>query len=307
MAQASGAYTTGGIMHTQLDCIPCFLRQALEAIRRLTDDPEAHTRLIRDLLRGLGELDMTDPPPVMGRQIHRLIRSLLADEDPYRPVKDQFNRHALALYPSLKRRIDESADPFDTALRLAIAGNTIDFAALSDVSESTVHDVIERALSRPLIGAADGLQRRIESAGPILYLADNAGEIVFDRLFIERLPRNRITLAVRGRPVINDATLDDAEAAGLTGLVEVIDNGSDAPGTILEDCSPEFRRRFDRADLILAKGMGNFETLNTVSARRIYFLLMAKCPLVAQHIGCAEGDFVVVAPEHAGTEAQGSA
>jgi len=294
-------------MHTQLDCIPCLLRQALEAIRRLTGDEETHARLMRDLLRHLGELDMTRPPPVMGQHLHRLIRRLLADDDPYRAVKDQFNRYALALYPSLKRRIDESADPFDTALRLALAGNTIDFAALGGVTESAVRVVIERALSRPLIGAVDGLQQRIDEAGRILYLADNAGEIVFDRLFIERLPRDRVTLAVRGRPVINDATLDDAEAAGLTGLVEVIDNGSDAPGTILEDCSPGFRRRFDEADLILAKGMGNFETLSAVDGRRICFLLMAKCPLVAQHIGCAEGDFVVVSPDRVQAECQGQA
>jgi len=293
-------------MHTQLDCIPCLLRQALEAIRRLTDDEEAHVRLMRDLVRHLGDLDMTRPPPVMGQHLHRLIRRLLGDDDPYRAIKEQFNRHALMLFPSLKRRIDESDDPFDTALRLAIAGNTIDFAALSDVTESKVHDVIERALSRPLIGTAGGLQRRIESAGDILYLADNAGEIVFDRLLIERLPRDRVTLAVRGRPVINDATLEDAEVAGLTSLAEVIDNGSDAPGTILEDCSPEFRRRFDEADLILAKGMGNFETLSSVDGRSIYFLLMAKCPLIAQHIGCAEGDFVVVSPGRARLERQGS-
>ena len=293
-------------MHTQLDCIPCFLRQALGAIRRLTDDEEMHARVVRELLRGLGELDLTDPPPVMGRRIHRLIRRLLDDDDPYRPVKEQFNRHALALYPSLKERIEASADPFDTAVRLAIAGNTIDFAALENVTESAVREVIERALSRPLRGTIDGLQERIESAARILYLADNAGEIVFDRLFIERLPRERITLAVRGGPVINDATREDAEAAWLSALVEVIDNGSDAPGTILEDCSPGFRRRFDEADLILAKGMGNFETLNTVNGGRVYFLLMAKCPLVAQHVGCAEGDFVVVPPDGARPEGRGS-
>jgi uncharacterized protein with ATP-grasp and redox domains len=293
-------------MHTQLDCIPCFLRQALGTIRRLTDDEEIHARLMCELLRGLGDLNMADPPPVIGRHIHRLIRHLLDDDDPYRAVKTQFNRHALALYPSLKRRIDESADPFDTAVRLAIAGNTIDFAALDDVTEAAVLEVIERALSQPLRGTIDGLEERIASAGRLLYLADNAGEIVFDRLLIERMPRQRITLAVRGRPVINDATCEDAEAAGLTGLVEVIDNGSDAPGTILEDCSPDFRRRFDEADLILAKGMGNFETLNAVKGRPLYFLLMAKCPLVAQHIGCAEGDFVVAMTGDGGAEDRGN-
>ena len=124
------------------------------------------------------------------------------------------------------------------------------------------------------------------------FLKDNAGEIVFDRLLIERLPPGKVTVAVRGFPVINDATLADAEGAGIHEVAEVIENGSDAPGTILDDCSESFRDRFDKADLVIAKGQGNYETLSEVD-KDIYFLLKAKCPVIARDIGCQEGAMIL--------------
>ena len=127
---------------------------------------------------------------------------------------------------------------------------------------------------------------------PFLYLADNAGEIVFDRLLIERLPAEKVTLAVRGGAVLNDATLIDAENTGITELVEVIRNGSDAPGTILEDCSEEFKRCFAAADLIVAKGQGNYESLSHFK-KKIYFLLTVKCSVVAQDLKCCVNDLVL--------------
>jgi len=125
----------------------------------------------------------------------------------------------------------------------------------------------------------------------ILYLADNAGEIFFDRLLIEQLSGAKVTLAVRGAPVINDATRTDALAANLEDLVEIIDNGSDAPGTILNDCSAEFRRRFDEADMVIAKGQGNFESLSD-EPRDIFFLFRAKCPVISLHSGFSVGSYV---------------
>jgi uncharacterized protein with ATP-grasp and redox domains len=123
-------------------------------------------------------------------------------------------------------------------------------------------------------------------------LTDNAGEIVFDRFLIEQLPFDRVTVVVRGFPVINDATIADAETAGLTDIVEVMTNGSDAPGTILDDCSEEFRTRFAEADLIIAKGQGNYETLREC-LRPIFFLLRVKCPLVANDLDCPVGSMVL--------------
>ncbi|HQH71424.1 MAG TPA: ARMT1-like domain-containing protein, partial [bacterium] len=190
--------------------------------------------------------------------------------------------------PELKAMIDTAPDPLITAARLAIAGNVIDMGVNGTVTETDVRRSIQHALEEPFTGDSAGFQQAIVQARDILYLADNAGEIVFDRLLIEQLPPGRVTVAVRGAPILNDATLTDARAVGLHEIAEIIDNGSDAPGTVLEDCSPEFNRRFAAAGLILAKGQGNFETLNDES-RGIFFLFKAKCPVIAAHAGVPVG------------------
>jgi len=144
----------------------------------------------------------------------------------------------------------------------------------------------------PLTGDAGALAAAVEAAGNILYLGDNTGEIVLDRLPVEELPRERVTFAVRGGPIINDATREDALSTGMTDLVPVIDNGSDVPGTDLEQCSREFQEAFEAADLVIAKGQGNYETLSD-NRQSIFFLLKAKCAVIAENIGCRVGDAVI--------------
>ena len=225
--------------------------------------------------------------------MHRLIRRLAGDDDPYREVKERFNRAALALYPELKERVRRSPDPLEAAVRIAIAGNIIDFGINRNLQESDVHDAIEQAMDAPLDKAAlNDFRKALADASSILYLGDNAGEIVFDRLLVEQMPVDKVTFAVRGSPVINDATMDDARAVGLTEIVEVIGNGSDAPGTLLESCSDEFRRRFEAADLILSKGQGNYETVSHIP-KRIFFLLKVKCPVIARDLGCEVGTMLL--------------
>ena len=164
--------------------------------------------------------------------------------------------------------------------------------ANASLDESQVLESIEHALATPLEGDVDALATAMAQAKRILYLADNAGEIAFDRLLLEQMPVEKVTVAVRGAPVLNDATIADTQAAGIPGLVEVIDNGSDAPGTILDDCSAAFRGYFDAADLVFAKGQGNYETLSDVS-KNIVFALKAKCPVIARHLGCPVGSAVL--------------
>ena len=247
---------------------------------------------MRTVMRAIRDMDMRQSPPVMGQRIHRIIREMTGNRDPYREVKDRFNRLALELYPALKARVNSSARPMEAAVRLAIAGNIIDSGANSELDEDHVQAAVESAFTEPLVGSLEELTDAVSTAERILYLADNAGEIVFDRLFIEQLPLEKVTVAVRGAPVINDATLEDAEKAGLPDLVEVIENGSDAPGTILDDCSKEFRERFGDADVVIAKGQGNYETLSDVE-KDIFFLLKVKCPVIAQDIGHNVGAVVL--------------
>jgi len=280
-------------MKTALDCIPCFTRQALDAARMVSTEASVHEDVARRVLALAAEMDFAQPPPVVGRDIHRIIRAVTGVVDPYRDIKERFTRFALSLYPSLAERVANSDDRLETAVRLAIAGNVIDLGVESDITEEAIERGVEEMLSGRIAGAAlEAFRERVAEASDILYIADNAGEIVFDRLLIEELQPTPVTVVVRGHPVINDATRADAEAAGLDGRVEIIDNGSDAPGTVLTDISPECRRRFDRADLVIAKGQGNYETLSEVD-REVFFLLKAKCPVIADDIGCETGSIVV--------------
>ena len=280
-------------MITCLDCIPCFMRQALEAARFVTDSPAVHESVMRGILLEVAKMDFTQSPPAIGQKLHRALRDLTHVDDPYREVKNHFNQAALEMLPDLSAKIQESADPIFMALRVAIAGNVIDLGANGDFRVKEVKIAMDNTLNEPFHGDVEDFRDKARDARKILYLADNAGEIVFDRLLIEQLQLDRVTLVVRGAPVLNDATRADAEAAGLCGIVEVIDNGSDAPGTILADCSRYFRRRFSMADLIIAKGQGNFESLSD-SGENIYFLFKAKCPVIANHVGLPLGTHVAI-------------
>jgi len=280
-------------MRTYFDCMPCFVRQALDAARLATDDEQIHEKVVRKVLRLAAELDMSQSPPAMGQEIHRLIRNLASSDDPYRKIKRRFNNLALKLYPELRKQIVGSNHRLETAIRLAIAGNIIDFGVNSSINESDLHKAISESLTADfdntqLVSFRDATRQAEE----ILYLVDNSGEIIFDRLLIEQLPYEKVTVVVKGRPVINDATVEDAELAGLPRIVEVIDTGSDAPGTILESCNESFNRRFDAADLIVAKGQGNYETLSKVD-KNIFFILKAKCPIISRDLGCEVGEMIL--------------
>ena len=280
-------------MNIFLDCIPCFVRQALDAARLATDDKQIHEQVLRKVLALAKDLDMNQSPPVMGQKIHRLIRELVGTEDPYRDVKRRFNNAALRLYPKMRTHIIESKNKLETAIRLAIAGNIIDFGVNSELQESE----LEKTISECLVVEFYDMQlspfkQASNDAQEILYIADNAGEIIFDRLLIEQLPVEKVTIAVKGSPVINDATREDATLAGLHRIVEVIDNGSDGPGTILETCSQVFVDRFEKADLVIAKGQGNYETLSDID-KNIFFVLKAKCHVIARDLGCEVGEMIL--------------
>ena len=285
-------------MKTYFDCIPCLVRQVLDSVRMVTDDKQLHEKVMRQALYLSSQMDLMQSPPAMAQKIHRFIREITGVQDPYREVKNRFNRLALQMYPELKHQVEASADPLDTAVRLAIAGNIIDFGVDSAVEESRVESAIAEALTglldkEMLEEFGDAMSR----AEDILYLGDNAGEIVFDRLLIEQLPCEKITFVVKGRPILNDAVMEDAQIVGLTDMVDVIDNGSDAPGTILESCSETFRRRFDQSDLIITKGQGNYETLSEVD-KNIFFLVRPKCSVLAQHLGREIGSLVLSGSNH---------
>jgi len=279
-------------MRTALDCIPCFVRQALEAARFVTDDPAVHERIVRDVLRMAAEMDLAQCPPVVGQRIHRRLREITGVDDPYRAVKDRFNRMALDTLPELKQKVQEAPDPLTMALRLAIAGNVIDLGVDGSVTEQDARQAVAGALDAPFHGDVGALRRAVEQARSILYLADNAGEIVFDRLLLERLLPRRITVAVKGQPLLNDATLDDADGLGLREFAAVISTGDGWPRPDLAQASDALRSAFKEADVIIAKGQANYEALSE-SNDGVFFLLVVKCEAVARDLDAAVGDLVL--------------
>ena len=280
-------------MQTYLDCLPCLVRQTIEAVRMASDDTAMQENICRLAMEEMSRIDFSSPPPLMAQHIHRLLRRETGG-DPYREAKEQANRMALSLLPRLEEKVRKSAAPLETALRLAIAGNIIDMGVgfNPQFEEKRLYDAIDHALSTPIKADMGAFSAAVEKAKNILYLIDNAGEIVFDRLLIALLPMEKITAVVKATPIINDATLTDAETAGLLKMVRVRDNGSDAPGTVLSSCSTEFLDLYQQAELIIAKGQAHYETLNEAD-KNIFFLLKAKCPVVAEDLQCHVGDMVL--------------
>lgn len=275
-----------------LDCVPCMLRQAREAILSTEVETDRGFEVLRRVLRLMSELDWTLPPPALGQQVHRLIRQLTGNSDPYAAIKRQLNQRAARLYPKWHRLFHAAHPPLEAAVRLAIVGNLLDVGAKTQLDPTGVRAAFESALSAPLRGSINEFSKAIGCARALLYLADNAGELVFDRDLLEQLAPGKFAVVVRGQPVLNDATRADAEWAGLARVGEIITNGSDAPGTILKDCSPAFRKRFAAADLIIAKGQGNYESLVGVN-KQIFFLLNIKCDVLSRNLGWPNGSLVL--------------
>jgi hypothetical protein len=270
-------------MKVHLDCFPCFLRQSLIALRLGTDDEALQEAVLKSTLEYIRDTDTSQPPAYTTTFIHRKIRQMLG-KDPFREIKARYNRIALNLYPSMKALMDKSPDPLCTAARLAIAGNIIDFGIFTSVD---IEGTVDKALNTNLaVDDYTAFRDAVADTDEILYLTDNAGEIVFDRLLIEQLTASgkKIRAAVKGSPVINDSTMVDAEESGLTKICEVIENGSDAVGTILPWTSSGFQKAFNSARLIISKGQGNFETLAGID-KNIFFLFQSKCNVVSNELG----------------------
>jgi damage-control phosphatase, subfamily I len=276
-------------MRTFLDCYPCFLRQALHAARLAGAYDDQQKAILDQVLDVLQRSELSSSPPEIGNEVHRLVRWRVATADPYRLAKEASTRQALALYPQLRKRVQEADDGRDVAVRLSIAGNIID---MGPEQQYDLWDVIERVLAQPFaLDDRKAFWEALAAADQVLYLADNAGETVFDRLLIEVLDVP-VVYAVKGGPVLNDATVEDALAAGLDRVAEVIHTGSDAPGTILDRCSIEFRQLYHKAVMVVAKGQANYETLSEAGPR-VFFMLQAKCPVIAHDAGVPVGSIVM--------------
>ena len=276
-------------MKTYLDCLPCFVEQALRAARIATNDEKLIKKVLDEVGCMISDTPMENTPAESGMQVYGKISRITGVADPYREIKQQHIAEAKALLPELETMVAASEDPLLTAVRLAIAGNVIDLGI--NKTFDLVSDIKKILLQDFALFDYDAFKKELAKAKTILYLGDNAGESVFDKILIQQL-RKPVKYAVRTQPIINDVTMEDALASGLDEVAELIDSGSKAPGTILRYSTPEFLGVYQKADLVISKGQGNYEGLSD-EKRPIFFLLKAKCPVIARDIGVQEGDIVL--------------
>ncbi len=244
-------------MKTHFECIPCIINSYLRLAETDVIPEDQHEAILRKVLEYLSSVDYNQSPPVLGRMLQRMIRESLQNSDPYLRIKKKYNRMMMDLYPSFKEMVESSEDPFETAIRLAIAGNVIDFGAKYqfDVMD-TINKVMESELA---IDDSDSLRDALKHAGTLLYIGDNCGEIVLDKLFLETLEVPQKYFVVRESPVLNDITMEDAKMTGIDQVATVITTGDDSPGAVWETASKEFRDHFINADVVISKGQGNLE------------------------------------------------
>ncbi|MBP7496269.1 MAG: DUF89 family protein [Bacteroidales bacterium] len=271
-------------------CIDCFKRNYSKLTARfpLTESQsENFMKYFDEVMKNVS----TKSSPKIQRDLHRKFRDCINIKDPYYKEKKLSNKIALDLYKIWKPKVLKSKDPFDTALRLAVAANIIDYGALDKFDlDSTIDRVFQTNFT---IDYSSELKEKIKKAKTVLYLGDNAGEIVFDKLFIETIDHRNVIYVVKGGPIINDITIEDAKEVNMNTVAKVISNAYDAPSTVLKKSGKLFTKFYNKADLIISKGQGNFEGLFSEKDPRIFFLFMAKCDLIAELVQAEKDSFIV--------------
>lgn len=283
------------LMKLNLDCIPCFQKQALQAVRFISDDNNLQQKVLKEVIKELLKSDWQSTPPELAHKVHTLVKKITKETDPYKRVKKESNDLVLEMYPMLKKRVKNSRDPLGTALRLAIAGNIIDYGVMQQFNlEGTIKEVLKKKFA---IYDYAKFKDTLRNAKTLLFFVDNAGEVGLDKLLVETILEEKkfekIVFVVKGGSIINDATLEDALYMGLDLLPNTsflaISNGE--VGTGPERNSQEVKRWIVEYDVVVSKGQGNYEGLSEFQG--LFFMLMAKCPLVAADLGVKVGDIVL--------------
>lgn len=276
-------------MKTFIECVPCIINQGIETAKKFNLSEEETEILVKDILITLYNEELKNTPPYFVKTVHNRLKKLLKRDDLYKEIKDFYNNKILGIEEDIKKQIELSEDKFLTAVKLSILGNIIDFGAKKEVdNEKLIKDISTIDSFKLEIDNSKYLYESLKKSKTVLYLADNCGEIVFDKIFMEYIKNNfkdiEIFCAVRGEPIINDATLEDALSVGIDKVATIISNGDSAPGTIIENTTDEFKNIFKSADTVISKGQGNYESLSNTDKSSLFFLFMAKCTLIANEL-----------------------
>lgn len=271
-------------------CLPCAIAQGLRAAQVATSDPLLLSGAVSAVLEAASRFNLEDSPAANATCAVKAVCQTIQNSDPYRDTKREQNRLALKLCQFTKKAVEDSVDRLETALLVSCFGNVIDLGAQDSFDlDKEMNTLFERGFSRSDL---DQFKNRLETASSILLVADNSGEIVFDKALLQELPPTMHKIvAVKSGPIINDATIEDALNIGLDRIARIITTGSDDLGVNQDRCSPEFLSELNKSDLVLAKGHANFETLNELK-KGIFFLLKVKCDIVARELGVKVGSLV---------------
>ncbi|MFC2145586.1 DUF89 domain-containing protein [Actinomycetota bacterium] len=290
-------------MKTNLKCMPCFVRQAFSALEIAGADEKQSTETLRELFKILADIDFDDTPAANANDVYKIVARVTGIKDPYKDVKRKYNAAALKLYPKLEEIVKEADDGLHAAAKIAVAGNVIDYGIhIIDGRKVDLDSVIAEVKNIPLaIDDFNYFVKELKKTDKILYIADNSGEIVFDKVFISELAAlgKKVILAVKSGPILNDATIEDAREAGLDNIAQIIETGCDCIGLDFRTCTKEFLKEFESAGIIISKGQGNVESLDGVKGKKIYFLLKAKCEIMARELGVEYLDIVFKRSDHA--------
>ncbi len=278
-------------MKAKPECIVCAYRQALNAAGVVSDDPAFHCNVLDCMTEVMNGVSLEQTPAALSKSAYRIVCQEGGVSDPYLEEKKRTGAIAMGMLPQLRALLADAEDPLEFVLHAAVAGNVIDLGIAATNRDNIEPEILEIMRNDFAVSAIDRFRKEIRPGAKLLYLGDNAGEILFDRLLVEFLLKNdvEVMFTVKSGPIINDATLEDAESAGIADLVPVIETGSDDIGVCWNNVSAEFLSAFQNADVVLSKGQGNFETCDD-RPENIYFLLKAKCAVVALELGVELGD-----------------
>ena len=274
-------------MNLDPECIPCIVNQAYRTAKLLApENTELQFNIVREVCRAVDDLDLNSAAPMFSSTMQAIVEKLLGRKDPYRKVKKDNIKKARRFIPYLEMMVSGANDKLEMALRVAITGNTIDIAANPDFS-------IDQEVNKITAGKIDGevfrsLREDLKQAATVLYIGDNYEEALFDKILLQQLKPEKLIFAVRSYPILNDVTLEDAKNLEIDKICEVMESGSKIAGTDLSRCTKEFLDLFENADVVIAKGQGNYETLMDVE-RPVYFLFKVKCEAIGRRCGLPVG------------------
>ncbi len=286
-------------MKAFLECIPCITSQIIRILNKQEPDKGKRQIILSKILTHLSGEDITaHSAPSLTQGVHQILKESLGFRDLYIEDKAFCNREAMLHFDAATLLFEQSSDKLETAIKLAIAGNLIDYGALSHFD---VAHVIDDYVHRPFsINHVKSFRKALSKPQNILYICDNAGEIVFDKILVHHLitDGHQVTVAVKSAPILNDALYEDAVKVGMTDIVTVIPSGSSTAGTLLSQSTPAFAQALNQASLIISKGQGNFETLSEEHFDQpLYYLLLSKCPHISKGLNIETFSLMLVEHE----------